>query len=217
MKSTTRTRQEIIEVSARLFARYGFRKTSIDDVAAAARIGKGSVYLHFASKEELFGAVVRSASDAMLDTMVAAMEREGAPAGKVRAFAAAKLTGVGALAEEYHLDQETLTELLPEVMVHRRAHDAREHALLASVLREGNACGAFAVEHPDLLSTGIHACVTALLTSSVVKRDDAPIRAGIDEVVKVLARGLASVPGVSTPAGQTDDGVAATPDEERAS
>lgn len=214
MRSSNRTRQSIIDVSAKLFARYGIRKTSIEDVAAAAGIGKGSVYLHFGSKDELFGAVVRTVSDRMLYALIAAVRRARSTAGKVRAFAQAKLMGVATLAEEFDVDEETLMELLSAAIVHRRAHDSREHALLESVLCEANASGGLLVEHPERFATGMLAVLTALLTTSVVKRDEAAIRSGVDEVLKVLVRGLAPVPAQFHPPEQTARAAAATPAEE---
>jgi AcrR family transcriptional regulator len=52
---------EIIAAAARLFADHGFAATKLDDVALRAGVAKGSIYLYFATKEELFRAVVRSA------------------------------------------------------------------------------------------------------------------------------------------------------------
>ena len=190
MKSSGHVRQEIIGVAARLFARYGFKKTSIDDVALAARIGKGTVYLHFASKEEIFGEVVGRLSERMLDALGAAVKRARSPAGKVRAFVEAKLTSVSRLADAQGVQEEAILELFPAARAYRGTHDVREHALLSDVLHEGNASGTFAVEDPDRLATGIIACLTALDTSTVVKREDAAIRAGIDELMAVLVRGL---------------------------
>lgn len=43
----------ILCAAASLFERYGYSKTTIEDIAAAANIGKGTVYLHFSSKEEI--------------------------------------------------------------------------------------------------------------------------------------------------------------------
>jgi AcrR family transcriptional regulator len=56
-----RQRQEratrILDVAAALLLRHGYRRVTIDDVAAGADIGKGTVYLHWKSREELFTAV----------------------------------------------------------------------------------------------------------------------------------------------------------------
>lgn len=47
-------RAAILDAALRLFGRYGYKRTSIDDIAADADIAKGSVYLSFKSKEDIF-------------------------------------------------------------------------------------------------------------------------------------------------------------------
>ena len=52
------TKDKIVSVATKLFSRFGFQKTSMDDIAKFARKAKGSLYYHFANKEELFREVV---------------------------------------------------------------------------------------------------------------------------------------------------------------
>ena len=52
------TRKKILSVANKLFSKFGFHKTSMDEIAKIARKAKGSLYYHFASKEELFKEVV---------------------------------------------------------------------------------------------------------------------------------------------------------------
>lgn len=47
-------REIVLDAAYKTFLSEGFEKTSIDKIARAANIGKGSVYLYFKSKEELF-------------------------------------------------------------------------------------------------------------------------------------------------------------------
>ncbi|MFF8600373.1 TetR/AcrR family transcriptional regulator [Streptomyces sp. NPDC015232] len=47
----------ILDTAAELLLRHGYRRVSIDDVAAGAGIGKGTVYLHWKTREQLFAAV----------------------------------------------------------------------------------------------------------------------------------------------------------------
>ncbi|MDF2781600.1 MAG: putative transcriptional regulator, TetR family, partial [Geminicoccaceae bacterium] len=52
---------EIVDAALEVFAERGFSAARLDDVAARAGISKGTLYLYFPSKEELFKAVVRQA------------------------------------------------------------------------------------------------------------------------------------------------------------
>jgi AcrR family transcriptional regulator len=52
---------EIVAAALSSFAERGYAATKLEDVAAAAGISKGTIYLYFQTKEELFRAVVRQA------------------------------------------------------------------------------------------------------------------------------------------------------------
>ncbi|NMO89162.1 TetR family transcriptional regulator [Actinomycetospora sp. TBRC 11914] len=54
---TEATRRALLDAAADLFTERGFAHTSLDDVAAVARVTKGAIYHHFASKPGLFEAV----------------------------------------------------------------------------------------------------------------------------------------------------------------
>lgn len=53
------TRQALLDSATALFAERGFARTSLDDIAAGARVTKGALYGHFASKQALFRAVLQ--------------------------------------------------------------------------------------------------------------------------------------------------------------
>jgi TetR/AcrR family transcriptional regulator, regulator of autoinduction and epiphytic fitness len=52
-------RGRVLDAALTTFLRYGFRKTSMEEVARAAQLSRQALYLHFATKEELFAAAVR--------------------------------------------------------------------------------------------------------------------------------------------------------------
>src|SRR3954469_7259386 len=59
--------QELLAAALDLFVERGFAATRLDDVAARAGVSKGTLYLYFANKEELFKAVVRESMLPALD------------------------------------------------------------------------------------------------------------------------------------------------------
>ena len=50
-------REKIIKAAIDAFSKYGFDRTRMDDVAKTADLSKGTIYLHFKSKEDLFYAI----------------------------------------------------------------------------------------------------------------------------------------------------------------
>lgn len=69
-------RETIIDAAFDLFRHYGYRRTSMEDIARAAGVAKGTLYLYFTSKEELFEAIARSLATHMLADITAAAERD---------------------------------------------------------------------------------------------------------------------------------------------
>jgi len=59
-------RLRIIEAATALFSRYGFKRTSIDLLAAEAGIAKPTVYAYFADKDSIFCAVVEAVCEQLL-------------------------------------------------------------------------------------------------------------------------------------------------------
>lgn len=68
-------RAAILKAAATAFAHKGFAATSMDDVAAQAGITKLIVYRHFASKEELYEAVLERVSKRLAEEFVAGLDQ----------------------------------------------------------------------------------------------------------------------------------------------
>src|SRR5690349_20267136 len=71
-------RVALLEAAFGVFARYGYRKTSMDEVARAAQISRQGLYLHFANKEDLFRAMLKQAIDTSLAAALRALSTEAA-------------------------------------------------------------------------------------------------------------------------------------------
>ena len=61
----------ILDVAMRLFSQYGYKRTSVDDIALGAGIAKGTIYVYFESKEALFRALCTT----IVERMYAEVER----------------------------------------------------------------------------------------------------------------------------------------------
>ena len=56
-------RQAILKAARTAFTRRPFHEVKLDDVATAARVGKGTIYVYFPSKDQLYLELVRDAAD----------------------------------------------------------------------------------------------------------------------------------------------------------
>lgn len=70
--------ERVLDAAADLLVRLGYRRVTIEEVARRAGIGKGTVYLHFPTKEALFLAVLLRAHHGVTARIVARMEADPA-------------------------------------------------------------------------------------------------------------------------------------------
>ena len=83
-RAVSSTKPQAILLSAlELFTRYGYRKTSIDDIAAAAQAAKRTVYLHFENKAAIFLAILEYLADQVRQRCLAAEGSAGTPADRL--------------------------------------------------------------------------------------------------------------------------------------
>lgn len=80
--------ERILDAAAGLLEQHGYRRVSIDDVAVRAGVGKGTVYLHWATREALFWAVLQRETAGLLDDLAARLDGDAGLALPHRLMAA---------------------------------------------------------------------------------------------------------------------------------
>jgi AcrR family transcriptional regulator len=68
--------ERILDAAAELLSQHGYRRVSIDDVAGLARVGKGTIYLHWKTREVLFWAALQREAMRMLDDLVRRLDED---------------------------------------------------------------------------------------------------------------------------------------------
>lgn len=107
-------RQQILDAAFDRFAQYGFRGTSIDDIARTAGISRPLVYQHFANKEEVFRALAGQLHQQVLDQAGAVLaDPSGDLAAQVAEALIVKLRMVEVIHASEHYDElmETTSRL----------------------------------------------------------------------------------------------------------
>ncbi len=87
---TESTRDAVLDAAAELFVRRGYPRTSLDEVAAAARVTKGAIYHHFANKAALMKALIErlelAGNERVRETFARVRAEHGAAAGGLAAI-----------------------------------------------------------------------------------------------------------------------------------
>lgn len=112
--SVDETKNQIIITASQLFAKYGYYKTSIDNVAKMSRRAKGSIYYHFSTKEDLYIEVVSSEIEEIKKELEVIVSNKVMPADeKLKLFLKQRMLLLSR-AKNYHetLHAEFFNELL---------------------------------------------------------------------------------------------------------
>jgi AcrR family transcriptional regulator len=186
-------RAAILDAALRVFGQYGYRRASMDDVAREADIAKGSIYLSFASKEEVFQAVSERLSQAMLAGAEAATRRPGTTADTLAAMHAAWF---GTYAETISRSPHA-AELLDAK--HRLSADlvadaaSRYQRLVRDVLAEAAATGELDLEPAGLTAdTAAELLIASARGLEPGASSAAAYRRSLDTLARVMVAGLAS-------------------------
>ncbi len=180
-----RTRLEIIAAATRVLAEKGLYATKIADIAAAADVGVGTFYLHFDTKEALFGALVDDTVARLKDTVDAARLSVNDPVERVAISNRALC--------RFAVENRAVFKI---VFGHGDAHhetirraQAQFAADIEENLREGAAAGVFA-DLPSVIAAQALVGMSTQLLAWWSEHDDSPIELLEDTIMKLTLHGL---------------------------
>ena len=135
---TREVREAILDATDRLLSSVGYKKMTIDDLAREVGIGKGSVYLHFTSKEEI--------ALSHVDRIVERLERRLLKIAAEPASCEARLRRMLVERVLFRFDSvqhytrsfdDLLSAIRPSLMIRRARYFGEEAAIFAGVITEG--------------------------------------------------------------------------------
>jgi AcrR family transcriptional regulator len=184
----------ILDRADRLLARYGYRKMTMDDLATEVGIGKGTIYLHFRSKEDLVYAHIDRVIRRVIERLQRVLRSGLPPAEKIREMIVLRVM--------YRFDSvqhfpESLSEMFRDLrsgVSQRREHYFKEEAkLFAAALKEGQRLRIFRAADCSATANTIVAATNSLLpfhlsTHELGKRSD--IEKMVTQIADLLLYGL---------------------------
>lgn len=163
VNETSTKSDTIIEAADRLFTRFGYRRTSMDDIAREAGVAKGTLYLYFTSKEALFRALL-AGNVALAERLCDVAQARGGDLaaqifGQLEAWFGMVLDQYGASGHLQELSAARMSVGREVVEAADRAYEARLVRMVETAQAEGKA---------NLASTGLDArqVVSVLLAAA---------------------------------------------------
>ena len=145
-------RDEILDATDRLLARFGYSKMTIDDLAQEVGIGKGTVYLHFSSKEEIALSHIDRIIERMKVRLKEISSADVSPDERLREMLLTRVLFRFDSVQHYTQSlNDLLADLRPRLLARRRRYFEDEAQIFAEVLQECDKIKIFSV--PDALKT----------------------------------------------------------------
>ena len=180
----------IVDVAQRLFAKYGFKKTTIDEIAHSAHIAKGSIYYYFDSKEDIFRAVLDKENRLWSQKVREVINRASTPQEKLRAYLVTRMKYLSKLTNFYSALREEYLEHYAFIENIRKKYFREEIEIVKAILEEGVKKGIFKVEELGLTAFVIVAALKGLEYPWTMEIPMPDIEKSIDFLLKMSFNGL---------------------------
>ncbi len=139
-----KTRKEVIlDAAQRCFARYGFAKTTLDDIAKTVGMKTGSLYHYYDSKEAIFRDVVAHEGAEMLHWLKGEVAGEKTPSRKILRYTKARLDYFRKVTNLLDVSIQIIIEVMPLVDKLYLEFLDKEIDFLANIIKEGIKSGHF--------------------------------------------------------------------------
>ncbi|MGH2516415.1 MAG: TetR/AcrR family transcriptional regulator, partial [Ktedonobacterales bacterium] len=192
--------QLILRAAEELLLEKGYHETSMEEIAARVGISKGTVYLHFASKEELVFALLRRGLRAFHGALDATLDLPLPPREKLEALLQMSYSGMSSWHQSQSSNLASVIFRSPEF--HTYMADRRElftkmweepMARVANVIKEGQETGAF---DPTLPISVVVGAFGSLLNPRnyqyAAEREGMPPEEVIKHVSRIFFKGIAA-------------------------
>ena len=159
MVKKSEIRSKILVAAQEVFTRYGFGKTTMDDIAREMGKGKSSIYYYFTSKEDIFRAVIDKELILMKTRILDAVSSKKDSREKLKVYVIERMHGVQSFKNLYTVIRNEFTTQRDFVDQTRQQTDQDEISIVKDILDQGVEAGIFNLEDTYLTSIAI---VTAL-------------------------------------------------------
>ena len=190
MPSDFEKKEKIISAATSLFSRFGLEKTTMEDIAKAAKKGKSSLYYYFKSKEEVFAEVIKKEIAGLKTAIIEAIEKEDDPYNKFRKFVDSRLNYLNEKADQYTNVKDEHIKHYKFVETLTADYSNWEISTIKSIVKYGRDKGLFEVTDLHSVSQALFFALKGLEYPWAINLTRKEIEKSVEALVDVLLRGI---------------------------
>ena len=183
-------KERILSVAQKIFARFGIQKTTMDEIAKKARMGKATLYYYFKSKEDIFAEVIRKESNILKQKLNVEIAKANTPQEKIKAYVLTRMKHLKELSNYYTTLTDEYLEHYSFVEKERKDFTQHEIETLKDILNEGIDQGIFVMDDAELTARMIAIALKGLEYPLIVEDKGNNMESEINLMLNILFKGL---------------------------
>lgn len=183
-------RKKIIISAGQIFSRYGFRKTTMDEIARAMKMGKSSIYYYFKSKEEIFEAVVLHEANILRNELTTAIKSVESPVDKMKKYVFVRMKSFEKLSNYYNAIFDKNLDHFEFIERIRAKYDLEELAILRLILYHGARKKVFNVTDSEYTALAVQTTMKGLEVPLFWKKRELNLEERLEAILDVLFHGI---------------------------
>ena len=187
---TTSSKDIILETARNIFKRFGFAKTSIGDIAIAARKGRRTIYTYFESKEEIYKAVIEKEVDVLRTNLTEVIFTESTAKEKLKGYMITRMMTIHELANYYEALRNDYLQDFKIIENIREDFDKQEIDMISEILTEGVEDNEFIIKNIDLTAKAIVIALKGFEIPFFIEKVDKDIEGQLDSLIEILFHGI---------------------------
>lgn len=185
-----RIKENILDVAREIFSKFGFRKTTMEEIAQAARKGKSSIYYYFNSKEEIFEAVVKTEASLLKNEILQTIEKTDDPLEKLRLYIITRIRGIKKLGNFYDAMQNDFLSHLNFIEKAREEYDKLEIEVISGILQQGIEKEEFEIDDPNLAAIALVTILKGLELPLFIDKIDYQLEDRVEDLLTLMYKGI---------------------------
>jgi len=183
-------RRKVVITAGQIFSRYGFKKTTMEEIAKGLKMGKSSVYYYFESKEEIFEAVVLYEANVLRSELTTAIKAVDSPVEKMRSYVFVRMKSFEKLSNYYNAIFDSNLDHFDFIETIREKYDREELAILRLILYHGARRKIFNVVNSEYTALAIQTTLKGLEVPLFWKKKEIDIESRLNAILHVLFNGI---------------------------
>jgi AcrR family transcriptional regulator len=183
-------RKKVIITAGGIFSHYGFKKTTMDEIAKALKMGKSSIYYYFTSKEEIFEAVVLYEANVLRNELTTAIKAVESPVEKLRNYVFVRMKSFEKLSNYYNAIFDKNLDHFDFIETVRSKYDLEELAILRLLLYHGARTKVFNVKNSEYTALAIQTTLKGFEVPLFWKKKEVNIEERLNATLDVLFNGI---------------------------